>query len=53
MSYGKKLVNSPSNAVDEALAGLAAVHPGLALLREYRTVLRADIDRLKDNNQVQ
>ena len=43
MSTGKKLVNSPEDAVDEALAGMVAVHPGLRLLEGHRVVVRADI----------
>ena len=39
----KKLVNSPEDAVDEALAGMVAVHPGLRLLEGHRVVVRADI----------
>ena len=36
-------MNSPEDAVDEALAGMVAVHPGLRLLEGHRVVVRADI----------
>lgn len=48
----KKLINSPDKAVDEALAGLVAVHTGLILLDGYRVVLRADIDRIRSEKKV-
>ena len=48
----KKLINSPDKAVDEALAGLVAVHTGLTLLDGYRVVLRTDIDRIRSENKV-
>ncbi|RKE23122.1 dihydroxyacetone kinase subunit DhaK [Streptomyces sp. TLI_171] len=37
----KKLINSPGTVVDDALAGLAAAHPGLAVDRELGLVTRA------------
>ena len=40
---GKKLVNSPSCAVDDCLQGLVATHPGLCLLQDHRVVVRTDI----------
>ena len=40
----KKLVNRPDDAVDEALSGYVAAHPGLQLLEGHRVVIRADID---------
>ena len=48
----KKLVNDPERAVDEALAGLVAVHPGLVLLEGHRVVVRADINLLVATNKV-
>ena len=48
----KKLVNDPERAVDEALAGLVAVHPGLVLLEGHRVVVRADINILVAANKV-
>ena len=48
----KKFVNSPANAVDDALAGMVAVHPGLSLLKGYRVILRSDIQELKAANKV-
>jgi dihydroxyacetone kinase len=48
----KKLINSPERAVDEALAGLVAVYPGLRLMKDHRIIIRADIDDLKAQNKV-
>ena len=48
----KKLINSPDNAVDEALAGLAAVHPGLTLLKDHRVIVRTDIEQVKSEGKV-
>ena len=48
----KKLINSPDTAVDEALGGLVAVHPGLILLENHRVVLRADIEEFRHKNKV-
>ncbi len=42
-AMSKKLINAPERAVDEALAGLVAVYPGLRLLEGYRVIVRADI----------
>lgn len=48
----KKLINSPKNAVDEALAGLVAVNPGLRLLEGHRVVVRADIEAVTKEGKV-
>lgn len=48
----KKLINSPEQAVDEALAGLVATHPGLRLLQGHRVVVRADIDAVVKEGKV-
>ena len=42
----KQLLNSPNCAVDEALSGLVASHPGLRLLEGHRVVIRADIKQV-------
>lgn len=42
----KQLLNSPECAVDEALSGLVASHPGLRLLEGHRVVVRADIQQV-------
>lgn len=39
----KKLINDPRHVVGEMLEGLAALHPGLALLSEHGIVLRSDL----------
>jgi dihydroxyacetone kinase-like protein len=38
----KKLINSPENAVADALAGVAAAHPSLAVDIENKVITRAD-----------
>ena len=48
----KKLVNEPSKAVDDALSGLVAAHPGLSLLEGHRVIVRSDIEQLKTQNKV-
>lgn len=52
MASSKKLINSPERAVDEALAGLVAVHPGLRLLEGHRVVVRADIQSVVQQGKV-
>ncbi len=42
----KKLINGTEDCVDECLAGLVAVNPGLKTLSGHRVVVRADIDRV-------
>ena len=41
----KKLINAPDAVVDEALEGVAAAHPSLAVDAENRVVRRADAPR--------
>lgn len=48
----KKLINSPANAVDEALAGLVGANPSLRLLQGHRVIVRADIDTVTEQNKV-
>ena len=48
----KKLINNPESVVDEALAGLVAVHPGLQLLEGHRVVVRADIETVTKEGKV-
>lgn len=48
----KKLINNPESVVDEALAGLVAVHPGLRLLEGHRVVVRADIETVIKEGKV-
>ena len=48
----KKLINSPANAVDDALSGLVAVYPGLTLLEGHRVVVRSDINTVKAEKKV-
>lgn len=48
----KKLINNPESVVDEALAGLVAVHPGLRLLEGHRVVVRADIETVTKEGKV-
>ncbi len=48
----KKLINSPDDAVDEALAGLVCTHPGLRLLQGYRVIVRADTETVVKEGKV-
>ena len=48
----KKLINRPEDAVDEALAGLVATHPGIRLLEGHRVVIRSDIDAVAKSGKV-
>ena len=48
----KKLINNPENVVDEALAGLVAVHPGLRLLEGHRVMVRANIETVIKEGKV-
>lgn len=48
----KKLINNPESVVDEALAGLVAVHPGLRLLEGHRVVVRTDIETVIKEGKV-
>ncbi|KAK7492352.1 hypothetical protein BaRGS_00016449 [Batillaria attramentaria] len=41
---GKKLINSVERCVDDCIAGLVCMHPGLRQLDGHRVVVRADID---------
>ena len=44
MAACKKLVNAPSNVVDEALEGLVTSNKALKLLKGHRVVVRADVE---------
>ena len=48
----KKLINDPTDVVDEALAGLAAACPGIRLLDGHRVAVRADIDGVVRDGKV-
>lgn len=48
----KKLINDPLNAVSESLEGFVRLHPDLAILDGYATVLRADIEVFKASGKV-
>ena len=48
----KKLINNSESVVDEALAGLVAVHPGLRLLEGHCVVVRADIETVAKEGKV-
>ncbi len=43
-AMSKKLINAPERAVDEALAGMVAVYPGLRLLEGHRVIVRPRAD---------
>jgi len=44
---GKKLINNPDEAVEEALEGLTFLNPGLRLVKGHGVVLREKIDKTK------
>ena len=46
MMSSKKLINFPDKVVDEALAGLISVYPGLKLLQDHRVIVISDIDKV-------
>ena len=48
----KKLINDPERAVDESLAGLVSVNPGLRLIDGHRVVLRADVKDIVKKGKV-
>jgi len=49
----KKLTNSPSHAVEEALSGLVSANPGLQLLGGgHHVVIRADIEQVIHKGRV-
>ncbi|SHG24335.1 homodimeric dihydroxyacetone kinase [Kaistia soli DSM 19436] len=48
----KKLINSARDVVDDMLSGLAATNPSLAIIRDQRVVIRADIDEYKRRGRV-
>lgn len=48
----KKLINSPIHAVDDALVGLVASNPGLALLEGHRVIVRSDIQQAVTERKV-
>ncbi|XP_064621680.1 triokinase/FMN cyclase-like isoform X2 [Lineus longissimus] len=48
----KKFINSVDRCVDECLAGVVAVNPGLQILEGHRVIIRADIDQVKAAGKV-
>ena len=48
---GKKLINSPTTVVDEALEGLTMINPGLRLLEGHRVVVREKVSSDMMNKQ--
>lgn len=44
----KKFINRPENAVEEMLEGLAVLSPGLVRLTGHKVLLRADAERIRD-----
>ena len=44
----KKFINRPENVVEEMLQGLAALSPGLARLSGHKVMIRADMDKIRD-----
>lgn len=48
----KKLFNEVSRIVPQALAGFVRLHPGLALLEDTTTVVRADSEAFRRSDRV-
>ena len=48
----KKLINSVERCVDECIAGLVSLNPGLQQLDGHRVVVRADIDSVIRSGKV-
>src|SRR5258708_10407422 len=44
----KKFINRPENVVEEMLQGLAVLSPGLARLSGHKVMIRADMDKIRD-----
>lgn len=49
---GKKIINKPSEVVDEALEGLVLSNNNLRLLKGHRVVIRADVQSVRERGQV-
>ena len=48
----KKLINDPSNTVNEALEGFVMVNPNVALIQEHKVVIRKDVKMLQEADKV-
>ncbi|XP_027050132.1 triokinase/FMN cyclase-like isoform X3 [Pocillopora damicornis] len=48
----KKLINDPLDAVDEALEGIVLANPGLKLLKNYRVIIREDVNEIRKAGKV-
>jgi dihydroxyacetone kinase len=44
----KKFINDPENVVEEMLQGLAVLNPGVARLSGHKVMIRADINKTRD-----
>src|SRR2546425_9964442 len=44
----KKFINHPENVVEEMLQGLAVLNPGVARLSGHKVMIRADINKIRD-----
>src|ERR1700756_4482428 len=44
----KKFINRPENVVEEMLQGLAVLNPGVARLSGHKVMVRADINKIRD-----
>eukprot|EP00794_Sanderia_malayensis_P007432 gene7432-8254_t len=49
---GKKLINSPENAVDDCLEGLCLLNNNVVLMRKQKVILRRDVHKLKEDGKV-
>ncbi len=44
----KKFINHPENVVEEMLQGLAVLNPGVARLSGHKVMIRADVNKTRD-----
>ena len=51
-SSGKKLINNPSETVNDALEGFVATNPRVCLMRSHNVVIRKDVEDVKKAGKV-
>ena len=44
----KKFINRPEDVVEEMLQGMVVLHPGLARLSGYKVIIRADAEKVRE-----
>jgi len=51
-STGKKLINDPSESVNEALEGFVSINPYVSLMKCHNVVIRKDVEDVKKAGKV-